>query len=168
MYMSAPTSCPRWRSNSWPLAVTERCGYVFRPSSFFTALQTSKPFFLGIMTSRKTRFGSSLANGLQRFFAVGGSEEVHTLVFQFLESLLDQRAQMRLVVNDKNFHRASWIDQEENVLHSFLKAQGAHCFVTGEKRIEDDDVGLGMNGPRNKVGTVGLRRPGSRVFREHR
>ncbi len=69
-----------------------------------TAWHTSKPFFLGIITSRKTIFGFFAANGFERLFAVGRGEKLYAFVFEFLKGLLDQRAQMRFVVNNKDFH----------------------------------------------------------------
>jgi hypothetical protein len=44
------------------------------------------------------------ADRLERLLAIGGGEQVDPLVFEFLESLLDQRAQMWFVVNDKDLH----------------------------------------------------------------
>ena len=48
------------------------------------------------------------------------------------------------------------IDEKEYVLHAFLEAQGAHGFVTGKERVEDDDVGLGEDCFGNEFGAVGL------------
>src|SRR6185503_9667891 len=46
-----------------------------------------------------------LADGCKRLFTIGSSDEVHTLIFQLLEGLLNQHSQVRLVVNDQNLHR---------------------------------------------------------------
>ena len=44
------------------------------------------------------------ANCFERFFTVRRGEKLDAFVFEFLQRLLDQRAQMRLVINNKNLH----------------------------------------------------------------
>ncbi len=83
------------------------------------------------------------ADGFERLFAVARGEQFDAFVFELFQGLLDQRAQMGFVINDKNLHRRSLVDEEQNVLHAFLEAQGTNGFVTGEQRIQNDDVGLG-------------------------
>ncbi len=44
------------------------------------------------------------ANRFERLFTVRRGEKLDAFVFEFFQGLLDQRAQMRLVIDNKDFH----------------------------------------------------------------
>src|SRR5579859_1614608 len=117
------------------------------PRSFFTALQTSKPLTLGIMTSRKTRFGSSsrmVARASSPLLAVSSStpsSSRSSSVCWIRVRRWGSSSTIKIFIG-LTARLCSLIDQEEDILHAFFKAQGANSFVAREDGVENDDVGL--------------------------
>ena len=75
------------------------------PNSFFTALHTSKPFFLRHHHVEKDQVRLFLADGFKRFFSVGRGKKFNAFVLQLFQALQDQRAQMGFIVDNQNLHR---------------------------------------------------------------
>ena len=48
------------------------------------------------------------ANGFERFFSISRRQQFHAIIFELFQGLLDQRAEVRFVVNDEDFHRRHW------------------------------------------------------------
>src|ERR1700721_2611351 len=115
-----------------------------RPSSFFTDWQTSKPFFLGIMTSRKTRLGCSawmVSSASSRLEAVNNSTPSSS------SSSSVCWINIRKCGSSSTIRIFMWllINEEQNVLEAFFKTERAYSLVTRKQRVQNDDVGFGGN-----------------------
>src|SRR5271168_2275688 len=134
------------------------------PNSFLTVLQTSKPFFLGIITSRKTRFGCSsriVSRAASPLLAVksstpSSSRSSRDCWISVRKCGSSSTIRIFMVSCVVLIASCLLINKKENVLHSLLETQRAHRVVTGEKRIQDDDVRLRQHGSRNQLSAVRL------------